>query len=104
MRVFRQRYKGRDGATKQSAKWYVEIKDHNGCSQRVAGFTDKGQTAELGRRLEKLVAVRVMRDTPDPDLSAWLECLPAELRERLLEIGLLDSRSAANCKPLICRD
>lgn len=102
MRVFRQRYKGRDGETKLSAKWYVEIKDHNDKQQRIAAFTDKGQSGELGRRLEKLVAIRVMRDTPDPELSAWLETLPGDLRERLLEFGLLDKRSAANAGPLMC--
>ena len=100
MRVFRQQYKGRDGKTKLSAKWYVEIKDHNGDQQRIAGFTDRGQTTELGNRLQKVVAARVMRETPNPELAAWLETLPGDLRGRLLEISLLDSRSAANASAL----
>jgi len=30
MRLCRQQYKGRDGKTRESAKWYAEIKDHDG--------------------------------------------------------------------------
>jgi hypothetical protein len=103
MRVFRQQYKGRDGQAKFSAKWYVELNDHNGDPQRIAGFSDKGQTAELGNRLQKVVAARVMRETPNPELAAWLETLPSDLLVRLLKLGLLDSRSAANGKPVVCR-
>jgi len=100
MRVFRQRYKGRDGKTKKSAKWYVEFKDHNETMRRLPAFTEKAATQELGRRLEKLIASRVLGQTPGPDLARWLETIPAELRKRLAKIGLLDSRIVANSKRL----
>jgi len=100
MRVFRQRFTGRDGKTKQSRKWYVEFKDHLDTARRIPGFTDKGLTVELGRKLEKLVSLRVLGDTPGPEITRWLESLPADLRRKLADISLLDSRSVASGKPL----
>lgn len=100
MRVFKQQYKDRKGKTRDSAKWYVEIKDHNETVRRIPGFTDNKATQEFGRRLEKLVAVRTLGDTPGPDLSRWLETLPSDTRKRLAKYGLLDARTVANSKPL----
>ena len=100
MRVFRQRYTDRKRATKQSKKWYVEFRDHRQVTRRLPGFTDKGATQELGRWLEKLVAQRVVGDTPSPELAKWLESMPTGLRDRLAKFGLLDSRSVASGKPL----
>ena len=100
MRVFRQKYKAKNGKTRDSAKWYVEIKDHNEIVRRIPGFTDKKATQEFGRRLEKLVATQVLGDTPGPELSRWLETLPSDTRKRLAKYGLLDARTVANSKPL----
>ena len=100
MRVFKQQYKSRSGKTKISAKWYAELKDHSETMRRLPGFTDKKATEELGCRLEKLVAVRTLGDTPGPELSRWLETLPSDTRKRLAKYGLLDARTVANSKPL----
>ena len=100
MRVFKQKYKARNGKTRDSTKWYVELKDHNETVRRIPGFTDKKATDEFGRRLEKLVATRVLGDTPGPELSRWLETLPSDTRKRLAKYGLLDARTVANSKPL----
>jgi integrase len=101
MRVFKQKYRNRNGKLKDSAKWYVEFKDHTETTRRIPGFTDKKITEELGRRIEKLVAFRVLGNAPDPDLARWLESLPNELREKLTKHSLLDSRTVAGGKPLI---
>ena len=87
MRVFRQQYKDRSGKTRESAKWYVEVKDHLDVVRRMPGFTDKALTAELGRRIQKLVAVRVLGDILPPDLAAWVERLPQDIRDRLAQTG-----------------
>jgi integrase len=100
MRVFKQKYRDRQGKLKDSAKWYVEFKDHTETVRRIPGFTDKKITEELGRRIEKLVALRVMGNAPDPDLARWLESLPNELRDKLTKHSLLDSRTVAGGKPL----
>jgi len=68
--------------------------------RRLPGFTDKKATKEFGRRLEKLVALRTLGNTPDPELPRWLETLPSDTRKRLAKYGLLDARTLANSKPL----
>ena len=101
MRVFRQQYTDRNGKTRESSKWYVELTDHLERIQRIPGFTDKGATWDLAGRLQKLVAARSLNNTPDPDLARWIDLLPSTLRNRLAKIGLIDSRIAANSKRLI---
>ena len=100
MRVFRQKYKGRDGKTKESSKWYVEFKDADDHERRLPGFTDKSATIELGKKVERLVGFRVMRDELSPELARWLETLPTDLWNRLANFGLLDAKSVAGKKPL----
>src|SRR5580704_16036336 len=100
MRLCRQQYKGRDGKTRESAKWYAEIKDHDGRRRRIPGFTDKGATAELGRQVERLVALRAVKQPPTPELSAWLEGMPAALSGRLAAWGILDGRHLPHAKTL----
>ncbi len=99
MRLLRQQYKG-DGKTHETAKWYVEVKDHDGRWRRIPGFTDKGATAELGRQVERLVALRSVKQPPTPGLSAWLEGMPATLSGRLAAWGILDARYVPHAKTL----
>ena len=101
MRVFKQKYKARNGKTRDSTKWYVEIKDHNETVRRIPGFTDKKATKEFGRRLEKLVATRTMRQPDDPEMTGWLETLPVDMRNRLAKYGLLDAKAVAHAKSLL---
>ncbi len=101
MRVFRATYKDKAGLKRQAAKWYVEFRDHLERIRRVPGFTDKGQTEELGRKLLKLVAARANTEAPDLSMSRWLESLPQRIRAKLVEIGLLEGRTVAATKPLV---
>jgi len=100
MRLCRQQYKGRDGRTRESGKWYAEIKDHDGRRRQIPGFTDKGATAELGRQVERLVALRAVKQPPTPELSAWLEGMPAALSGRLAAWGILDAQHLPHAKTL----
>ena len=100
MRVFKQKYRNRNGKLKDSAKWYVEFRDHQEVTQRIPGFTDKKLTQELGGKLEKLVASRVLSQTPSPELSKWLETMPSSLRKRIVKFGLLDSQTMSNSRVL----
>jgi integrase len=71
--------------------------------KRPEGFPDSQTmkiTEELGRRIEKLVALRVLGNAPDPELARWLESLSNELREKLTKHSLLDSRTVAGGRPL----
>jgi integrase len=100
MRVFKTTYKDRNGQTQESAKWYIEFRDHQEIIRRLPAFTDKKQSEELGRKIEKLVAYRSTNDQPDLALSRWLETMPPSLREKLAEIDLLDPQRIAASKAL----
>jgi len=100
MRVFRQQYKDRNGKTKESKNWYVEIKDHLDAYKRIPGFTDKSATTELGRKLVRLVAARISNDPPAAELVRWIEGLPSKLRAKIVELGLIDGQSSISGKRL----
>ncbi len=101
MRIFRQKYRNRDGTLKDSSKWYVEFRDHRQIAQRIPGYIDKGATRELGRKLERLTSFRAAGDVPDSELLRWLESVPQDLRDRLVKIDLLSGRSNATGKTLV---
>ncbi len=100
MRIFRATYKDRKERARESSKWYVEFRDHLQTVRRLAGFTDRKATEELGRNLERLVEMQLSGAGPDAPLARWLEALPVKMRENLTRIGLLDSKRAGASKPL----
>ncbi len=101
MRVFRSTYKDKaTGASKKTAKWYVEFTDHREVNRRIAGFKDKGQTQELGRKLELLVMYRSNGSYPDVELQRWFESMPPTLVQKLATLGLLDNRWVSATRPL----
>ncbi len=99
MSVYRSSFK-RDGKTIASANFYVEIRDHVGRRQVVAGFADKHATRALEAKLRKLVALRASGATPDEDVRRWTESLAPSLRDRLAEIGLLTPGQTLGLRPL----
>jgi hypothetical protein len=101
MRLCRHPYKGRDGKTRESAECYVEVMDHEGRRRRILEFTHKGATAELGRSVERLVSLRAVKHPPTPELSAWLEVMPATFTRQLAKWGLLDQRNVPHGKSLL---
>ncbi len=98
--VFKQKYKGRDGKQRESKSWYAEFHDHNGTTRRVVGFSEKGLTQELGRKLDKLSSFRRLGQSPDAELIHWLESIPSKLRGHLAKWGLLDARSEGQSRGL----
>ncbi len=100
MRLYRATFKDRDGKTRKAPCWYVEVRDANGRTRRVRGFTDKGATHEFGTKLRRLAANGEVQGVTDPGLTAWVEHLPADTRARLARLGFLDSRRAARSRPI----
>src|SRR5262245_45863840 len=100
MRVFKPTRKTSSGTTVKYELWYLEFRTHADVVRRLAGFTDKKQTEELGRRIEKLIASRANREAPDKALSEWLEGMPERIREALARYDLLSSRTMAASMPL----
>jgi hypothetical protein len=101
MRVFKSTYKDRQGKTVQTESWYIEFSDHRGSVRRLAAFTSKAASLELGRNLEKLAAyAKATGGQVDPSLQTWVTNLPAPLLAKLAAIGLVKSDRVAVTKPL----
>jgi len=81
-------------------RWTIEFRDHREQVRRVQGFSDRASSEGLGRRLERLAALRATGESPDVDTMRWLQSLPANLRARLIAIGLLDKQAGESGKPL----
>src|SRR5690349_7434709 len=101
MRIFRITYKDKRGHTKTAAKWYIEFKDHLDTIRRLPAFTSKAASEEFGRNVVRLVDYhKATGGQVDPSLSRWLTDLPAQTRDRLVSIGLLDAQRVASSKLL----
>jgi hypothetical protein len=100
VRVFKQKF-SKNGNVRETSKWYVEFRDQNEIVRRMAGFTDKKATEELGRRVEALAAVRMNNDPVPADLAKWLQSTSTVIKDRLGQWGLLDARTVANRKALM---
>ncbi len=87
------------GRREPAKKWTVQFY-FRGERRRLAAFADKTASEQLGRKLERLAALRTAGEPPTPELAEWLSHLAPEVRAHLEHIGLLDSRRVAAAKPL----
>src|SRR5262245_7086246 len=101
MRIFKQMRRAK-GRRREDKVYTLEFRDADGRPRRFAGFTDKSLSVELGRRITKLIELRTLGGQPEPELNAWLQSMPRDLRERLAGIGLLDTRIVSSGKLLLC--
>ena len=99
--VFRNTYNSKKtGKKQQTKKWYIEFKDHTGTLRRLPGYTDHKLTSELGRKLDRLAAMKTLDQMPDAEIASWLKAMETDLRDRLAGWGLLDADSVAKSRPL----
>ncbi|MCY3018046.1 MAG: hypothetical protein NTW87_03315, partial [Planctomycetota bacterium] len=100
MRLFKATYKDRRGKVQESAKWYCEFRDHLEIVRRLPLYTDQKASAEAGRKIERLVALRMAGCEPDTELTRWVESLEGRLVGKLAEIGLLSPSRLSAARPL----
>lgn len=99
MRLFKPTYRNSKGKIKEVKKWWIETRDHLGTIRRFAGTTDKETTALLGRKIKKLIGYKKAGERPD-ELSDWLNNLDSKMRQRFVELGLLNPERVEAGKPL----
>lgn len=100
-RLFKAAYRDRQGRARESAKWYVEFRDHNEAIRRLPAFASKHASEEMGRNLVKLAEYhKATGGQTDPALSRWLAGLPQRTRDKLVSIGLLHPERVAAGKQL----
>ncbi len=88
MRVFKRSRRDERGRKRESVRYYVQFRDADGIERRILALEDKGASEALGRRIKRLVELRVAREKPEPDL---LRCLPEHVQKDLVRIRLLDA-------------
>ena len=88
------------GKLRRSPNYHVFFTDHLDTRRRIVAFTDKQASDELGRKIEKLVALVGAGERPDPQLARWIEKMPPHVRDKLAEWGILNERASAATKPL----
>jgi len=101
MRIFRATYRDKNGEIREVKKFWIETRDHLGTIRRFAGDTHLDVTKLLGAQIERLIGYKTAGEQPDKKLSRWLENIPARMRQRFAEIGLLDPERASGGKPLV---
>lgn len=101
MRLFKATFNNRAGKVQESAKWYAEIR-FRGVPRRVPAFTDKSASAEFGRKLERVAALREAQAPLDLELLRWVEALPERVLGTLRRLGIVTvSLDPRRLRPLI---
>ncbi len=99
-RVHRRRWRDKRGKLHVSTKHTITFRDHHSLERSVTAGTDGGAAKDVGRNFDKLVSFRAARLRPDPELTRWLETLPAALVDRLKTWDILSGDVAGAGKPL----
>lgn len=99
MSVFKVQYT-KDGKTRRSSKFYIEFKDHRGVRRRVPAYKARKESEQLERILDQLVACKHNGALPSADLVRAVESMPAKVRSRLIEWGVLDHRKEHAAKSI----
>ena len=97
MRVFRRVRRDDGGRRRKSARCYLEFRDADGVVRRMMALEDEGASEALGRRIKRIVELRVAREQPEPDL---VRHLPERVRDDLVRFGLLDASTAGRATSL----
>jgi len=94
MKLFKPKYKARDGSLRKTAKWYVDFQDHLDRRHKWPLFTDKRTSERCAEYIDQLIACRSAGDPPDSQLTRWLETLPARLLDLLIRENIIDAQKA----------
>lgn len=100
MRVFRVRFKDRDGSKRTAKKWYIEFRGGDEVVHRLPAFEDKRQSDAFGRNIEALVNCRIAGLDTDAKLNQWIEGLPDDILKKFVSWGLIDGQRTEIARPL----
>ena len=80
--------------------YHISFFDNGQIKRDLEGFTDAAATAMLGEKVKTLLHCQANRQTPDLDLQKWMENMPLQIRDQLVEFGLIDLKRSAAGKTL----
>jgi len=85
---------------KTGDRWRIRFRDRYGVRRRINAFTDQQESHKLGVRIDELVAACITGGPLSLELRTWIEQLPATLRDRLADLGLVDLSTLMSIQPL----
>ena len=56
MKLYRAKYKDRNGKARLCSTWYLTFNDRNGIRRRLQAYTNKAESENLGREIETVMA------------------------------------------------
>jgi len=93
MRIFKPTYRDKSGMVRECRHWYLTFTDNRGIRRRLPAFSNKRATEKAAEKIEELLS---SGGVLGPDLQKWLENLSEKTREKLIKVGLIDSRRISN--------
>ena len=97
MRLFKPKYKDKNGKAKQVEKWWLEFRDPNGIVQRWGLSTTDQDVADITKsQISSLNEWSKKGLDPPDDLVKWVRRQDVKLRKKIYEVGLLKAEQA-NC-------
>ena len=82
-------------------RYHVEFSDTADVTRRVLGYTDRAASVELGRTLDRAVAIRQSGGILAGDMLKWLETLKPGIRNNLAQWNVIDPQRAAAGKEIM---
>ena len=100
MKLFKPTYKDKSGKKKKCNHYYLTFTDNRGSRRRLPAYSNKRASEKLSEKIEELLSSGGILS---PDLQRWIENLSEKMRDKLVKLGLIDSRriSANIGKPLL---
>ena len=89
MKIFQPKYRDKRGKVKRVQHWYIGFTANGGIRRRLPCFPNKAATERAGMMIGELLSST--GGLPD-HVVRWLEEIPAPMRDKLIEWGLVDSR------------
>lgn len=85
MRIYKESYT-KDGARRESKKWYIDFKDNQEIRRRLPFRADEKLTAKFAVNLDLLLQ---SCGHPNQSLQKWLDAMPVDIKNRLIAWGIV---------------
>ena len=100
MRVYKAKYKDRQGNIRETKRYYVDFRDADDVRRKIPCYTDRRQTKKLAEKAEQLIILKHNNEPLSRELDQWLQSIPQDIFNNFMRVGLIDELKAKSTKPL----
>ncbi|MHC4728467.1 MAG: tyrosine-type recombinase/integrase [Planctomycetota bacterium] len=87
MKLYKPKYKDKQGKTKKCQSWYIGFTDNRGTRRRLPAFSNRRASEKAAEKIDELMSCGGILN---PDLQRWIENLPEKMRNKLISFGLIN--------------